>query len=154
MKRSDIIPINRIKILMESLNKFINIYDQEKIKNSKNWSLCDMFELKLDYEVPDKTNNKKKNDPNYTNKSVNVNNMNNNYYNSSKKKRSFDLEVKNLIYDFNLGLFESYDETKHFKIDPKNQDKTFDKIKFINDSKNDIKAFLDSIKDRPVRLVF
>ena len=149
MKKSDIIPIQRIKLLMENLNKIVNIYDQEKLINSKNWNLCDMFHQKLEYEIKDKSKNlgkKQRTDSNLYNLKPNVNLINRpNYHNST------DLEIKNLIYDFNFSLFEAYDENKHFNIDPKNQDKTFDKNKFINDSKNDIKAFLDSIKDRPVK---
>lgn len=149
MKKSDIIPIQRIKILMENLNKIVNIYDQEKLINSKNWNLCDMFHQKLEYEINDKSkklSKKQRTDSNLYNLKANVNLINrSNYHNST------DLEIKNLIYDFNFSLFEAYDENKHFNIDPKNQDKTFDKNKFINDSKNDIKAFLDSIKDRQVK---
>lgn len=149
MKKSDILPIQRIKNLMENLNKMVNIYDQEKLKNSKNWSLCDMFQTKLDYEIPEKIKNPHKKQKTETSLyNVKGNNIQNNPPND--KPSSFDLEIKNLIYEFNLGFLEAYDENRHFNIDSKNQDKTFDKVQFIADSKNDIKAFLDTIKDRPV----
>lgn len=137
MKKSDIIPIQRIKALMEKLNKKVNFYDKEKIKNSKNWSLCDLFSNKLEYEISTERSNLAKKPKGEV-------------FKGSNNTNNFDLEIKNIIYDFNLGLFEAYDEDKHFNIDPIDQDKTFDKLRFINDSKPDIKAFLDTIKDRPV----
>jgi len=154
MKKSDILPIHRIKNLMENLNKIVNIYDQEKLKNSKNWSLCDMFQNKLDYDITDKNLNplqkRQKSDTNIHNLKTNAFPFNS----FIDKPSTFDLEIKNLIYDFNLGFLEAYNESKHFNIDVKNQDKNFDKIQFIADSKNDIKAFLDTIKDRPVIFIF
>lgn len=153
MKKSDILPIFRIKNLMENLNKIVNIYDQEKLRNSRNWSLCEMFQTKLDYDVNDKNKNtqkKQKTETNLYNLTVKGNNTANNP--SIDKPSSFDLEVKNLIYDFNLSFLEAYDENKHFNIDSRNQDKTFDKVQFIADSKYDIKAFLDTIKDRAVKI--
>jgi len=152
MKKSEIMPIQRIKNLMENLNKIVNIYDQEKLKNSKNWSLCDMFQTKLDYETTGKSHKLYKRPTTETN----IYNLKGNIISNNKpidKPSSFDLEIKNIIYDFNLGLLEAYDENRHFNIDNRNQDKNFDKNKFIADSKNDIKAFLDTIKDRGV-LIF
>lgn len=149
MKKSEIMPIQRIKNLMENLNKIVNIYDQEKLKNSKNWSLCDMFQTKLDYETTEKSHKLYKRPTTETN----IYNLKGNNIANNKpidKPSSFDLEIKNIIYDFNLGLLEAYDENRHFNIDSRNQDKNFDKNKFIADSKNDIKAFLDTIKDRGV----
>jgi hypothetical protein len=153
MKKSEILPIQRIKNLMENLNKMVNIYDQEKLKNSKNWSLCDMFQTKSEYDITNKKLNKNKKQKTETSL---YNIKGNNVANSVPvdKPSSFDLEIKNLIYDFNLSFLEAYDENKHFYIDSKNQDKTFDKAQFIADSKNDIKAFLDTIKDRPVKILF
>jgi hypothetical protein len=143
MKKSDIIPIQRIKVLIEKLKLKINFYDKGKIQNSKNWSLCDLFSNKLEFEISSERSNliKKQKSTFDISKGYSPNN-------------NFDLEIKNLIYDFNLGLFEAYDEDKHFNIDSNDQDKTFDKFKFINDSKPDIKAFLDAIKDRPVILYY
>lgn len=151
MKKSEILPIQRIKNLMENLNKIVNIYDQEKLINSKNWSLCDMFQTKSDYDLIDKNltkNKKQKTEPSLYN--LKGNNSSNN--SPTDKPSSLDLEIRNVIYDFNLGFLEAYDENKHFNIDGRNQDKTFDKAQFIYDSKSDIKAFLDTIKDRPVNI--
>ncbi len=149
MNLSHILPIQRIKTLMENLNKIVNIYDKEKLKNSMHWGVCDMFQTKLDYEITDKNKNKHKKQKTETSLynlkgKIITNNP------SIDKPSSFDLEVKNLIYEFTLSFLEAYDENKHFNIDSKYQDKTFDRTQFIADSKNEIKAFLDTIKDRPV----
>ncbi len=149
MKKSEIMPIQRIKNLMENLNKIVNIYDQEKLKNSKNWSLCDMFQTKLNSETigkSDKSNKRQTLEGNI----YNLKGNNSTNIKSIDKPSSFDLEIKDLIYDFNLGLLEAYNENKHFSIEARNQDKNFDKNQFIADSKYDIKAFLETIKDRAV----
>ncbi len=111
-----------------------------------------MFNTKLDYDVIEKNKNTQKKRKTETNLLYNLKGNNTANNPSIEKPSCFDLEVKNLIYDFNLSFLEAYDENKHFNIDSKNQDKNFDKVQFIADSKNDIKAFLDTIKDRPVKL--
>ena len=54
-----------------------------------------------------------------------------------------------------LDLFENYDEKKHDILsDEESQDKTFDMIKFIEDSSKDIQPFLKYLKDQPIFDVF
>ena len=61
--------------------------------------------------------------------------------------------IRSLFLDFILGLFEAYDENKHYTIDSDN-DVNFNADKFIEDSKSDIRNLLNLIiNERPVNLV-
>jgi hypothetical protein len=165
MKKSDIIPLQRIRDLIETLNKKSNFFDKEKLKDSNNIkeNLCDIFSNKIEYEIiknPSNSSVISERENLDLNKDKNITRKHKGNYitkssvnNSIKNNDNFDSDIKNIIYDFNLSLFEAYDEDKHYTIDPNDQDKTFDKNKFICDSKHDIKAFLDTIKDRQVKLI-
>ncbi len=61
-----------------------------------------------------------------------------------------ETHIRSLFLDFILGLFEAYDETKHYTIDADN-DVNLCIDKFIDDSKSDIRNLLSLIiKERPV----
>ena len=70
---------------------------------------------------------------------------------SSEKKEKFsDENIRALFFDFNLSLFEAYDDVKHFEMNEETQDHIFLHEKFIDDSKYDIKKFLQYIVELPL----
>jgi len=126
-------PLSRIRKLIDDLSKIIDIFHfpNNSILNEDNT---------LDYNI-------KNNYINYTK------NINNNSRNDNNKIN--DISIRALFFNFMLDLFENYDEKKHYFIsDEESQNKTFDIIKFIEDSSKDIQPFLKYLKDQPIFDVF
>ena len=58
-------------------------------------------------------------------------------------------QIKGLFLDFIAGIFEAYDENKHFKTDS-NLDNNFNEKLFIENSDNSIRPFLEIFIYKPV----
>jgi hypothetical protein len=65
-----------------------------------------------------------------------------------------EVYVRSLFLDFIIGLFDAYDEDKHYIIIEEDQDVHFEVEQFIEDSKSDIRQFLKTINGLPSFDVF
>ena len=74
--------------------------------------------------------------------------------NNNEKDINDDLKIRSIFFNFILELFENYDEKKYYSIDLENYHKNFLIDKFIEESNEDIKPFLNYLKEQPTFDIF
>ena len=130
----------------DDIDKVNNINTSNNVNNNDNNSYCsvlNLFENKnlSSFEEYKKTNFRNKNY--YTKKSI------------TDSTEFDDHLIRAAFFDFMLGLFEHYDEKKHYKItNEETQDKNFDREKFLKDASKDIQPFLEYIIDQQTFDIF
>lgn len=134
-------PIGRIKNLIKELCQFADIFqtytNESNVLSSFQNKSANTFEQYKNF--------------------AKVNFRTKNYYNSKKinEEKFDDNMIRACFFDFMLGLFEKYDEKKHYKItNEATQDKTFDREKFLKDAPLDIQPFLEYIIDQQTFDIF
>lgn len=137
-------PISRIKKLIKDLCQFADIFQNQGAINDDS-SILSFFQ------------NKNVNTFDQYKSYTKVNFRTKNYFNSKKsnEEKFDDSLIRASFFDFMLGLFEKYDEKKHYKISNEaTQDKIFDREKFLKDAPLDIQPFLEYIVDQQTFDIF